>query len=160
MNLGGIKVVWVGMQWWQQPACMSHVTSHDKLLLVAQVSSVELERAVVEGVEGVVEAAAVAASPAGGGPSQLHLYLVLREAPACMPGPHETLASIARTVPAMWVGGHVGWWPGGGLRGGSCRPVVCTAACSARVSGHPLRPVMSQVRDESSQRLRRAPRAP
>ena len=32
----------------------------------------------MEGVEGVLEAAAVACPPPGGGPDQLHLFLVLR----------------------------------------------------------------------------------
>ena len=41
-------------------------------------AAVELERACVEGVEGVLEAAAVACPPPGGGPDQLHLFLVMR----------------------------------------------------------------------------------
>ena len=45
----------------------------------------ELERACVEGVEGVVEAAAVACPPPGGGPDQLHLFLVLRPGVAAAP---------------------------------------------------------------------------
>ncbi|KAL4458608.1 hypothetical protein ABPG75_013473 [Micractinium tetrahymenae] len=43
-----------------------------------KVSSLELEQACIEGVEGVVEAAAVACPTPGGGPEQLHLFLVLR----------------------------------------------------------------------------------
>ena len=46
---------------------------------------VELERACVESVEGVVEAAAVACPPPGGGPDQLHLFLVLRPGVAAAP---------------------------------------------------------------------------
>jgi acyl-coenzyme A synthetase/AMP-(fatty) acid ligase len=44
-----------------------------------QVGSVELERAVVEHVPSVEEAAAVSVPPAGGGPEELHLFLVLHE---------------------------------------------------------------------------------
>ncbi len=47
-----------------------------------QVSSVELERAVVEAVSDVAEAAAVGVAPAEGGPEELHLFLVLRPQPA------------------------------------------------------------------------------
>jgi hypothetical protein len=43
-----------------------------------QVSSVEIERAVVEGVPSVVEAAAIGLGKPGGGPEQLHLFVVLR----------------------------------------------------------------------------------
>ncbi|KAL4458600.1 hypothetical protein ABPG75_013465 [Micractinium tetrahymenae] len=50
-----------------------------------KVSSVELERACIEGVEGVVEAAAVACPTPGGGPEQLHLFLVLRPGVAAAP---------------------------------------------------------------------------
>ena len=42
-----------------------------------KVSSLELERAVVEGVKGVAEAAAVAVKANGGGPDQLVLFVVL-----------------------------------------------------------------------------------
>lgn len=42
-----------------------------------KVGSVEIERAVVENVQGVVEAAAVGVPAPGGGPEQLHLFLVL-----------------------------------------------------------------------------------
>ena len=48
--------------------------------------AVELERACIEGVEGVVEAAAVACPTPGGGPEQLFLFLVLRPGVA-MPVP-------------------------------------------------------------------------
>ena len=40
--------------------------------------AVELERACMEGVDGVAEAAAVACPTPGGGPEQLFLFLVLR----------------------------------------------------------------------------------
>ncbi|KAG2449704.1 hypothetical protein HYH02_005232 [Chlamydomonas schloesseri] len=43
-----------------------------------KVSSVELERAVVEGVVGVAEAAAIGVAPPHGGPEELYLFLVLR----------------------------------------------------------------------------------
>ncbi|PNH11422.1 putative acyl-activating enzyme 18, peroxisomal [Tetrabaena socialis] len=54
-----------------------------------KVSSVELERAVVEGVMGVVEAAAVGVAPPAGGPEELHLFLVLAPGAAQQPGPHQ-----------------------------------------------------------------------
>ncbi len=57
------------------------------LLLLLQVSSVELERAVVEGVPGVAEAAAVGVAAAGGGPEELVLFLVLRGGAAGAGGP-------------------------------------------------------------------------
>ncbi len=47
--------------------------------------AVELERACIEGVEGVVEAAAVGCPTPGGGPEQLHLFLVLRPGLAAPP---------------------------------------------------------------------------
>ncbi|KAL4429392.1 hypothetical protein ABPG77_005166 [Micractinium sp. CCAP 211/92] len=50
-----------------------------------KVGSVELERACIEGVEGVVEAAAVGCPTPGGGPEQLHLFLVLRPGLAAPP---------------------------------------------------------------------------
>ncbi|KAL4429385.1 hypothetical protein ABPG77_005159 [Micractinium sp. CCAP 211/92] len=53
-----------------------------------KVSSVELERACIEGVDGVVEAAAVGCPTPGGGPEQLHLFLVLRPGLA-VPTPAE-----------------------------------------------------------------------
>lgn len=43
-----------------------------------QVSSVELERACLEGVPGITEAAAVGVPAPGGGPEQLVLFLVAR----------------------------------------------------------------------------------
>ena len=46
--------------------------------LPACLPAVELERACLEGVEDVVEAAAVACPTPGGGPDQLFLFLVLR----------------------------------------------------------------------------------
>jgi hypothetical protein len=51
---------------------------------------VELERAVLQGVSGLAEAAAVGVPPPGGGPEQLHLFLVL-EAAACRSGAGEAL---------------------------------------------------------------------
>ncbi len=50
--------------------------------------AVELERACIEGVDGVVEAAAVGCPTPGGGPDQLHLFLVLRPGLA-VPTPAE-----------------------------------------------------------------------
>ena len=47
--------------------------------------AVDLERACIEGVDGVVEAAAVACPTPGGGPEQLHLFLVLRPGPPAQP---------------------------------------------------------------------------
>jgi acyl-coenzyme A synthetase/AMP-(fatty) acid ligase len=44
-----------------------------------KVSSVELERAVTEGVPSVAEAAAIAIPTPGGGPEQLVLFLVLHQ---------------------------------------------------------------------------------
>lgn len=45
-------------------------------------SSVELERACVEGIPGIQEAAAVGVPSPGGGPEQLVLFLVPRGAPS------------------------------------------------------------------------------
>jgi acetyl-CoA synthetase len=45
--------------------------------ILLQVSSVELERAVVQNVPAVLEAAAVGFPTPGGGPEQLHLFVVL-----------------------------------------------------------------------------------
>jgi acetyl-CoA synthetase len=50
-----------------------HVTSW----LWVQVSSVEIERVCVEHVPAVAQAAAIAVPPSGGGPDQLHLFLVI-----------------------------------------------------------------------------------
>lgn len=47
------------------------------LLSTSQVSSVELERVVLEAVPGVAEAAAVGIPTPGGGPEQLCLFIVL-----------------------------------------------------------------------------------
>lgn len=54
-----------------------------------QVSSVELERACVEGVPSVLEAAAVGLPGPGGGPEQLVLFLVPKQAASrCEQPPH------------------------------------------------------------------------
>lgn len=60
--------------------CRAHGRVDDTMNLGGiKVSSVELERAVSEGVIGVAEAAAVAVPPPGGGPDVLVLFLVLNE---------------------------------------------------------------------------------
>jgi acyl-coenzyme A synthetase/AMP-(fatty) acid ligase len=59
--------------------CKAHGRVDDTMNLGGiKVSSVELERAVVEGVGEVAEAAAVAIPPADGGPDKLVLFLVLK----------------------------------------------------------------------------------
>ncbi|KAG7669817.1 hypothetical protein KSW81_007961 [Nannochloris sp. 'desiccata'] len=59
--------------------CKAHGRVDDTMNLGGiKVSSVELERAVVEGVGEVAEAAAVAVPPADGGPDKLVLFLVLK----------------------------------------------------------------------------------
>ena len=50
------------------------------MLLLCQVSSVELERVVIASVSAVIEAAAVGVTPPGGGPEQLVMFLVLHQA--------------------------------------------------------------------------------
>ncbi|PRW59713.1 acetyl- synthetase [Chlorella sorokiniana] len=65
-----------------------------------KVSSVELERACVEGVEGVLEAAAVACPPPGGGPDQLHLFLVLRPGAAAGLPPPQLRARCQAAISA------------------------------------------------------------
>ena len=61
-------------------ACIAPIERYiqDLVSLPACLPAVELERACIEGVEGVVEAAAVACPTPGGGPEQLFLFLVLR----------------------------------------------------------------------------------
>ena len=61
--------------------------------LCHQVSSVELERACVESVSSIIEAAAVGVPPAGGGPEQLVLFLVPR-------GKRESTDSVKRQCQA------------------------------------------------------------
>ncbi|GAB4821930.1 hypothetical protein N2152v2_008976 [Parachlorella kessleri] len=65
-----------------------------------KVSSVELERACVENVADVVEAAAVACPTPGGGPEQLFLFLVVR--PGCQQDPQalrqQCQAAISRKL--------------------------------------------------------------
>jgi acyl-coenzyme A synthetase/AMP-(fatty) acid ligase len=59
--------------------CRAHGRVDDTMNLGGiKVSSVELERAVIEGVAEVAEAAAVAVPPADGGPDKLVLFLVLK----------------------------------------------------------------------------------
>lgn len=59
--------------------CKAHGRVDDTMNLGGiKVSSVELERAVVEGVGEVAEAAAVAVAPADGGPDKLVLFLILK----------------------------------------------------------------------------------
>ncbi len=63
-----------------RPSC--HATGRDKhfATLMNQVSSVELERAVLEGLpEQVAEAAAVGVPTPGGGPERLVLFVVLKQ---------------------------------------------------------------------------------
>jgi len=62
--------------------------------------AVELERACVEGVEGVLEAAAVACPPPGGGPDQLHLFLVLRPGAAAGLPPGQLRARCQAAISA------------------------------------------------------------
>jgi hypothetical protein len=65
---------------------------HRRAAAVAQVGSVEIERAVVEGVAAVAEAAAVGVPAPGGGPEQLLLFVVLR--PRGTAGPPAAAGSI------------------------------------------------------------------
>lgn len=57
------------------------------MLLLCQVSSVELERVVIASVPAVMEAAAVGVTPPAGGPEQLVMFLVLHQA-------HHTMAQV------------------------------------------------------------------
>lgn len=60
--------------------CRAHGRTDDTMNLGGiKVSSVELERAVVEGIDAILEAAAVAVPEPGGGPDQLVLFLVVKE---------------------------------------------------------------------------------
>jgi acyl-coenzyme A synthetase/AMP-(fatty) acid ligase len=73
---------------------------------------VELERACIEGVEGVIEAAAVACPTPGGGPDQLSLFLVLRPgsaaATAALPELQQRCqAAISGRLNPLF---KVGWW--------------------------------------------------
>ena len=54
----------------------------------------------MEGVEGVLEAAAVACPPPGGGPDQLHLFLVLRPGAAAGLPPGQLRARCQAAISA------------------------------------------------------------
>lgn len=54
-----------------------------------QVSSVELERTIVELVPGVLEAAAVGVPEPGGGPERLFVFLVMKPGSECSSGPDD-----------------------------------------------------------------------
>jgi acyl-coenzyme A synthetase/AMP-(fatty) acid ligase len=59
-----------------------HAPLYFCLLVCAQVSSVELERVVLQHVPAIIEAAAVGFPTPGGGPEQLHIFVVLSHAAA------------------------------------------------------------------------------
>jgi len=95
--------------------CRAHGRTDDTMNLGGiKVSSVELERAVMERVPGVVEAAAIAVPPPDGGPDRLVVFLVMLsddtkvvKNEACMDGlKHACQSAIsARLNPLFRVGG-------------------------------------------------------
>ena len=93
---------------WKVCLLVSHAAAH-----LLRRCAVELERACAEGVEGVVEAAAVACPAPGGGPDQLHLFLVLRPGSSAAALPTMELQQLcqaaisSRLNPLFRVGGRL-----------------------------------------------------